>query len=208
MPTEIAYSLAAAFTHGTNIFSGNPAAVVFVPEGLELPDETLKGLAANFAQPITSFVTSPSQKTTAHPEISRFGIRWFTPLLHEATMCGHGMMAAAKVIFDTPGMVGDDVEEIEFETKMVGTVRARKVVDDTEGRLEISLAAGETVEILGEERERLCNIYKEALGREVRVNYIGAGQGSFKNYILVEIDEKDNLGGEVPDPDIIVSMNI
>jgi hypothetical protein len=37
---------------------------------------------------------------------------------------------------------------------------------------------------------------------------MGAGQGSFKDYILVEIDEKDNLGGEVPDPDIIVSVNI
>jgi PhzF family phenazine biosynthesis protein len=165
MPTEIAYFLAAAFTHGTNIFSGNPAAVVFVPEGLELPDETLKGLAANFAQPITYFVTSPSQRATTHPKVVRFGIRWFTPLLHEATMCGHGTMAATKVIFGKPGMVGDDVEEIEFETRMVRTVRARKVVDDTEGRLEISLAAGETVEIIGQERERLGNIYKEALER-------------------------------------------
>ena len=102
-------------------------------------------------------------------------------------------------------MVGDDVEEIEFETKMAGIVKARKV-GDTEGSLEISLGAGETVEIEGEERERLSKIYKEALGRDITINYMGAGQGSFKQFILVEIDAKDKLGSDVPNPDVFVSM--
>jgi PhzF family phenazine biosynthesis protein len=171
MPIEVPYAIVSAFTHGTNIFSGNPAAVAFIPD--DLPDDTLRGLAGNLAQPITSFVTS--QRPTTSPKTARFGIRWFLPLLQEAPLCGHGMMAAAKVIFETTGMVGDDVEEIEFETKMAGIVKARKV-GDAEGRLEISLGAGETVEIEGEERERLTKIYKEALGRDVTINYMGAGQ--------------------------------
>jgi PhzF family phenazine biosynthesis protein len=211
---EVPYVLVSAFTNGSDPFTGNPAAVVFLPPSLSsqsseedaFPTETLIKIASNLAQPITSFITS---KLSSHDtKVARFGIRWFTPNFYETKICGHGTLAAAKAIFSTPGIVERNVEVVEFVTLTAGMIQARKVIEDAgEERLEIQFSSSETKEILGEDRERLVNVYREAFGREdLAIDYIGKGKHSgMESYLLVVIDGgRDVLGGEVKNPEAMV----
>ncbi|MGA9290056.1 MAG: PhzF family phenazine biosynthesis protein [Anaerobacillus sp.] len=75
-----------AFTKET--FKGNPAMVVIV-EG-ELSDIRMKRLAAEFNQPITTFVQLIGQTVN---------LRWFTPV-QELPLCGHGTLSAAHVLWN------------------------------------------------------------------------------------------------------------
>lgn len=75
-----------AFANRT--FTGNPAAVVPLPEWLE--DELLQSIAEeNNLSETTFYVPEPD---------GGFRIRWFTPL-REVALCGHATLAAAHVLF-------------------------------------------------------------------------------------------------------------
>ncbi len=74
-----------AFT--SELFEGNPAGVVLLPEWL--PDDTLQSIAAENQLPDTAFVV---------PGAETFALRWFTPEM-EVDLCGHATLASAYVLF-------------------------------------------------------------------------------------------------------------
>jgi predicted PhzF superfamily epimerase YddE/YHI9 len=85
-------------------FAGNSAAVL-VLEG-EPDDEFGAAIGAELNQPATAVVWPAG-------EPGRFGLRWFTA--HgELDLCGHGTLAAARVLFDDGHAVGD---RIRFDTR-------------------------------------------------------------------------------------------
>lgn len=89
-----------AFTN--QVFSGNPAAVVPLPNWL--PDEQMQaiGLENNLSE--TAFFI---------PLGDQYGIRWFTPTV-EVDLCGHATLATAHVLFQH---LGHDKDTIEFQSK-------------------------------------------------------------------------------------------
>ncbi len=68
------------------LFTGNPAAVVPLPEWL--PDATLQAMAAEHALSETAFFV---------PEGEGWRLRWFTPTT-EVALCGHATLASAFVL--------------------------------------------------------------------------------------------------------------
>jgi PhzF family phenazine biosynthesis protein len=89
-----------AFTD--RLFSGNPAAVVLLPEWL--PDATLQAVAAENNLSETAYVV---------PKGERFELRWFTPAV-EVDLCGHATLASAFVLFEQ-GLVSGG--EVAFESR-------------------------------------------------------------------------------------------
>ena len=73
---------------------GNPAAIVRLPSLTALPDATLHSIATNFNQPATVFIAPRETDTSDPPGTAMFGIRWFSTEI-EASLCGHGTLAAA-----------------------------------------------------------------------------------------------------------------
>lgn len=69
-----------------HIFSGNPAAVVIMPDWL--PDVTLQAIAQENNCSETAFVV---------PRGEVFDLRWFTPAV-EMDLCGHATLASAYVV--------------------------------------------------------------------------------------------------------------
>ena len=85
-------------------FAGNSAAVL-VLEG-EPDDEFGAAIGTELNQPATAVVWPAG-------EPGRFGLRWFTA--HgELDLCGHGTLAAARVLLDDGHAVGD---RIRFDTR-------------------------------------------------------------------------------------------
>ncbi|MCE7044212.1 PhzF family phenazine biosynthesis protein [Dyadobacter sp. CY312] len=89
-----------AFTN--RLFTGNPAVVI--PLNHWLADDTLLSIAQQSNQPITVFYIQTE---------TGFAIRWFTPT-SESTLCGHGTLAAAYVIYR---FARDQENKIQFESK-------------------------------------------------------------------------------------------
>jgi PhzF family phenazine biosynthesis protein len=69
-------------------FSGNPAAVMPMPEFL--PDEILQAIAAENNLSETAFLV---------PNQGDYRVRWFTPLV-EVQLCGHATLAGAAVVME------------------------------------------------------------------------------------------------------------
>ncbi|KAJ7103002.1 hypothetical protein B0H15DRAFT_188184 [Mycena belliarum] len=184
MARSFPFNVVAAFS--TTPFQGNPAAVVFVDDTLET--ETLRELAAILNQPMTS-VVGP-RISSENERVAAFGMRWFTASSKEVSLCGHATMAAARAIFER-GLVGDSVEVIEFHTSMAGVMKARKVGTDS---FEICLPSGMLAEVPSAEVPKIRSALTEAFGRDVSINFIGVGREGFTPYLLVELDEQENLG--------------
>lgn len=89
-----------AFT--SELFGGNPAAVVLLTE--TLPDETLQAIASENNLSETAFPL---------PQGEDLLLRWFTPVI-EVDLCGHATLATAHVLFATDRVHGDAVS---FKTK-------------------------------------------------------------------------------------------
>lgn len=94
-------------------YKGNPAAVCILENTLE--DSEMKSIAAEMNLSETAFLMN--LKDT----LNTYSLRWFTPEV-EIPLCGHGTIAAAKILFDEIG-IGKD--EIIFHTKS-GMVSAQK----------------------------------------------------------------------------------
>ncbi|KAJ7508544.1 hypothetical protein B0H11DRAFT_1965571 [Mycena galericulata] len=188
-PPGLPFYIVAAFSKGP--FQGNPAAVVFMEEDLEAA--VLGKIAANFNQPMTSFVGPELEGDDAdepNPKVAAFEIRWFTASMQEVPLCGHGTMAAARAIFER-GIVRKSVEVIEFYTLREGIVKARRV---GQHGVEIQLPAGMLVDLLPQEQPKVRAAIVEAFGRDVNIKYFGVGSKPFEAYLVVELDEKENLG--------------
>ena len=87
------------------VFAGNPAAVCVLETWLE--DRVLQAIAAENNLSETSFLVRRGEG---------FDLRWFTPAT-EVALCGHGTLAAAKVLFDRRGW---REPEIRFQTRQRG----------------------------------------------------------------------------------------
>ncbi|UOQ45133.1 PhzF family phenazine biosynthesis isomerase [Halobacillus salinarum] len=84
-------------------FMGNPAVIVILESNRS--DEWLQKTAAEFNQPITSFLIK---------EENDYQLRWFTPV-KELTLCGHGTLGAAFVLWNDG--FHSRQEPIYFQTK-------------------------------------------------------------------------------------------
>lgn len=94
-------------------FKGNPAAVCLLDR--EIEEIHMKGIAAEMNLSETAFLL-PIDK-----DQNKYSLRWFTPEV-EVSLCGHGTIGTAKILFDEMGIKSD---EIYFETKS-GTLIARR----------------------------------------------------------------------------------
>jgi len=93
------------------VFSGNPAGVCLVENGL--PDETMQSIAFENNLAETAFLI----KRDRH-----YDLRWFTPTV-EIDLCGHATLASAFVIMEC---LGSEEHTVDFHTKS-GVLRvARK----------------------------------------------------------------------------------
>jgi PhzF family phenazine biosynthesis protein len=93
-------------------FKGNPAAVCLL-KGPE-PDEWMQSLAMEMNLSETAFLL---------PEDQALRLRWFTPKT-EVSLCGHGTLASAMVLFTTRPELREDT--LRFKT-LSGELRARWV---------------------------------------------------------------------------------
>lgn len=82
-------------TFTQTLFSGNPAAVVVLPEWIE--DERLQAIATENNLSETAFVVENPKG---------FDLRWFTPAV-EVDLCGHATLAAAFALFEHGFAEGD-----------------------------------------------------------------------------------------------------
>jgi predicted PhzF superfamily epimerase YddE/YHI9 len=109
-----------AFTD--HAFAGNPAAVVWLPEGTPSPSpEWMQSVAAEFALSETAFVSPLGA--------DQFRLRWFTPSV-EVELCGHATLATAHWLLERGIATGP----MSFRT-MSGRVSA----DGSPGRVRIGL---------------------------------------------------------------------
>jgi predicted PhzF superfamily epimerase YddE/YHI9 len=102
-------------------FAGNPAAVLLLDR--EPDDELAARAGAELNQPATAVVW-PGDRP------GWFGLRWFTAI-RELELCGHGTLAAARVLLDSGAGVDG---RICFETP-AGTLEARAVGEWVQLRL-------------------------------------------------------------------------
>lgn len=94
-------------------YKGNPAAVCLLDE--EIDDKSMKEIAAEMNLSETAFLLR------SETENNSYSLRWFTPEV-EVSLCGHGTIAAAKVLYDTLDI---HLNEIVFNT-LSGELTAKK----------------------------------------------------------------------------------
>ncbi|KAF8899137.1 hypothetical protein BD779DRAFT_1607693 [Infundibulicybe gibba] len=181
MSQTVPFTLLSAFA--TTPYTGNPAAIFF-PQN-ELPVEKLMGIARNINQPMT---------------VAKFGVRFFTSKGTEVPLCGHGTLAAAKAVFDQH-LVSEEVETIEFQTVTRGVVATQRLEG---GQFEMLLPSSFTEELSPSEYTEITPMIRNAFGREVAINYMGRGGAGFREYLLIELDEKENLGACSVNADALV----
>jgi hypothetical protein len=149
-----------------------------------------------------------------------FSIRWFTVSV-EIPLCGHGTLAAAKAIFATPdwaaqangkskpngradGNAEGEENLLRFQTITGSIVSARKTTftlpkttSEVE-QIQISFPHAPTVPIVpaspaaAKVRSTLGKALKKSAG-EVDITYMGHGEGSFKDYLLIELGKGETL---------------
>ena len=193
---------------------GNPAAVVFMD--LTRPTDVYKNIAHDFNQPITTFLAPLSLE---HKDKLAFNIRWFTPNPQELQLCGHGTLAAAKIVFES----NREIDELEFHTLSGSILTARKCEG---GFIELYLKPAEEVSVSLEEQSRLHSVLARTFGREVAVNYIGCGGEGYEHCnillpmmilvadyfassdLMVELDEKEDLRGLPVDANALVRLSM
>lgn len=90
------------------VFSGNPAAVVPVPEFPS--DEMMQNIAAENNLSETAFVTINGP--------GKFKIRWFTPTM-EVRLCGHATLASAHIMYKSSE---ESLTKMRFKTREAGTI--------------------------------------------------------------------------------------
>ncbi len=137
-----------------------------------LPVSRMQSMAKEFAASETAFVTLGK---------SPLSLRWFTPTL-EVALCGHGTIAAAFYLWQSESIQKDEI--ISFST-LSGTLNCSLLSD---GKIEMSFPE------LKVEPSHIPKSILEAIGIS-RPRFIGTSQ----NYILIEIENEDELKSLQPD---------
>jgi PhzF family phenazine biosynthesis protein len=162
--TTANFALVSAFT--SNVYNGNPAAVVFLDP--HLPLDVLHKIARNFNQPAASIVSPTSDISDNDKTIVRH-IRYIASGSKELAICGHATLAAAKVLFT---QLGQNVDTVCFRCVSGATLTAIKRED---GFIEIELPSAVPVNISSEEEARLSLLVNKAFGRDVLIKAIRRG---------------------------------
>lgn len=90
-------------------FGGNPAAVVLLPPGVTLDDDTRQQIAMEMNLSETAFLEPLTDAGEPHASsegpifrsASRYRLRWFTPT-QEVALCGHATVASAAALIQGP----------------------------------------------------------------------------------------------------------
>lgn len=190
-PSPIPYTVADAFTDKP--FSGNPAAVIVLRNGLQLADSTSRLIARELNLSETAFVTPKPDDDAAGSASLTFGLRWFTPRI-EVALCGHATLAAAHVLFADPDLVPPAVAELRFETRKAGVLVVRRA--PTGVGYQMHFPAGTTAKVDDAVLAgQIAHVLKKALGPAHAAAYIGAVQEhAFAGYLLIDLEGPVDLG--------------
>ena len=201
-PRSYPFAIANAFTQ--DVFGGNPATIIFLNPSDTLTQEERLKFAKGFNQPMVVFLTLTSTSVNKQ-EVVSFGIQYFTSS-HEIDICGHGTIAAMKVVLDSaketpgfgrgsqfPAFSSPETHTVEFTTAKGVAISARKVIIEEEDWLEIVLPAGKVKDLPAEEEKRVLGVLAQAMKKEPGVKYIGAGEPPFQDYLLIVLEESENL---------------
>jgi hypothetical protein len=139
-PTPRSYPFAIANAFTQDAFGGNPAAIVFLDPSNTLTQEERLKFAKGFNQPIIVFLTPTSTPTDKPGAVASFDVQYFGPSC-ELEVCGHGAIAAIKIILDSatnspgfgegsqfPTFSSPETHTVEFIAAKGTVVSARKVV--------------------------------------------------------------------------------
>lgn len=208
-PRSYPFAIANAFTQ--DAFGGNPAAIVFLDPSNTLTQEERLKFAKGFNQPVVVFLTPTSTSTEDLGAVVSFDVQYFAPAC-EIELCGHGTVAAIKVILDSatdspgfgrgtpfPAFSSPGTHTVEFITANKTVVSARKVgmTNEVSGKeedwFEIVLPAGKLRNLPTEEEEKILGIFNRAVGRESKVKYIGIGEPPFQHDLLIVLDEDEEI---------------
>ncbi|TFK77487.1 Diaminopimelate epimerase-like protein [Pluteus cervinus] len=182
--SEFRYTVVTAFS--ATRAGGNPAAIVFLDS--ELPVQAYQEIARNLCQPVTIFIWVED----GHSGFRSFHARFYTQRGIEIPICGHATLASGGAVADAARSVGEEMRKIVHYTKTTEPLTIQRCED---GSWEMTLPTSLTTEGSQQERDRLIPIFEEALGRSLRVKYIGAGREGFETYLMIVIDEQDDLAG-------------
>jgi PhzF family phenazine biosynthesis protein len=177
-------------------FSGNPAAVIILPDDHPYPYETLLGIAAEFNLSETAYITIPKKHDVTNDGCPIFGLRWFIPT-QEIKLCGHATLASASVIFTDKKLVPNNVHQIQFST-LAGILTARRILSESGGApwFEIELPASNIDQACEEVVKKAREVVSRATSADICVQYVGVcGSTTYEWYMLIEIDGKMPLKG-------------
>ena len=222
MSTPRSYPFAIANAFSQDVFGGNPATIVFLDPSNTLTQAERLKFANGFNQPVVVFLT-PTLAAAGKPGVISFDVQFFAPT-YEVGLCGHGTVAAMKVILDSattlpgfgpenqfPVFSSPETHTVEFTTGSGVVVSSRKVVipDEASGEeedwFEIVLPAGKLKKLPPEEEEKVLDLFTRAVEKEPKVKYIGAGEPPFQRDLLIVLDESENIERLKVDAKVLVS---
>ena len=208
-PRTYPFAIANAFTQ--DVFGGNPAAIVLLDPSETLTQEERLKFAKGLNQPILLFLTPAPTSSERPGAVVSFDVQYFSPEC-EVELCGHGTIAATKVILDSatdspgfgqgsrfPAFSSPETQIVEFATAGGIVVSSRRVVipDEVSGKdedwFEIVLPTAKLKKLPAEEEEKALGVFNRAVGKESKVEYIRTGEPPFHNHLLIVLDESENL---------------
>lgn len=141
-----------AFT--SRVFSGNPAAVVPLPEWL--PDDILQAIALENNLAETAYFIPSADKSRTD-----FDLRWFTPAV-EMDLCGHATLASGHVLYEH---LGWQVPTVRFDSRS-GPLEVTR--DEERLTLDFPARPGEPVEVTDAMRAiAMCDVVEARLARDL-----------------------------------------
>jgi len=159
-------------------------------------EDDLSKIAANLNQPVLS-VVSCEPLPSADEGVLMHSIRFVLPTGLEIPLCGHGTIAASKVLFASPEVQAKGIHTVYFKTISGATLKAVQLSD---GFIEIELPAADIESASPEEQTKIKSHLDKAFGRDVRVKDIKVGSGStYAWYVLTELDASEDLAGSTLD---------
>jgi len=153
----------------TQPFAGNPAGVCLPPAPREAA--WMQAIAAELGLPATAFVTSAGD--------GAWRLRWFSPTV-ELTLCGHGTLAAAHVLWETGRLARDATARFATAAGTLAAVRE-------DGWIAMDFPAEPATETHAPVG------LAEALG--VKPRWIGRNRLDY----VIEVDDETTLGALAPD---------
>ncbi|KAJ3501445.1 hypothetical protein NLJ89_g9337 [Agrocybe chaxingu] len=194
--TAAQFFLVTAFS--SSAFGGNPAGIVFLDT--TLPPDYLGKIAQTLNQPMIS-VVSPVPLPSDNLKATAYSVRFFATSGKEVQICGHGTLAAAKVIFELPEVASSEVDTIHFKNLYGNTLTA---VKRENGFVELKIPSTVPGDVSDEEKARLKVYVDKAFGRDVKITDMKTGGSVYSSYIMTEIDENENLAGSSIDPNTLI----